>query len=160
MPFASSKKRKSSFVVDDDSDVEADVTTKRGKGASGSAFKPSGTCQTDSEGNPYWEISKGRRVTISNFKGKTLVNVREYYQKDGELLPGKKGISMSIEQYSALIGVMPQIDQLLRERGEKVPRPKYDGNAPPAESVQDDEEQPEAETDRKANIEATSDEEE
>lgn len=92
MPFAS-KKRKSSFVVNDDSDVDADVSTKRGKGTSGTAFKPSGTCQTDSDGNPYWEISKGRRVTISEFKGRTLVNVREYYQKDDQWLPGKKVIS-------------------------------------------------------------------
>ncbi|KIW10979.1 hypothetical protein PV08_10278 [Exophiala spinifera] len=158
MPFASSKKRKSSFVANDDSDVEADVPTKRGKGTSGTSFKPAGKRQTDSEGNPYWEISKGRRVTISEFKGKTLVNVREYYQKDGEWLPGKKGISMSIEQYSALIGLMPQIEGLLRERGEKVPRPKYDESAP-TDSLQDDEE-PETVADKKANIEATSDEEE
>jgi hypothetical protein len=31
-----------------------------------------------------------RRVTISSFRGKTQVNVREYYEKDGQELPGKK----------------------------------------------------------------------
>ena len=31
-----------------------------------------------------------RRVTVSTFRGKTLVNVREYYEKDGQELPGKK----------------------------------------------------------------------
>lgn len=33
-----------------------------------------------------------RRVTISSFRGKTLVNIREYYEKDGQELPGKKVI--------------------------------------------------------------------
>lgn len=48
------------------------------------------TVQTDSNGDRYWEISKLRRVTISSFRGKTQVNVREYYEKDGKQLPGKK----------------------------------------------------------------------
>lgn len=46
--------------------------------------------KTDSNGDRYWEISKMRRVTISSFRGKTQVNVREYYEKDGQELPGKK----------------------------------------------------------------------
>lgn len=36
-----------------------------------------------------------RRVTVSTFRGKTLVNVREYYEKDGQELPGKKVDSCS-----------------------------------------------------------------
>ena len=31
-----------------------------------------------------------RRVGISKFKGKVLVNIREYYENNGELKPGKK----------------------------------------------------------------------
>lgn len=31
-----------------------------------------------------------RRVEISEFKGSKLVNIREFYQKDDEYLPGKK----------------------------------------------------------------------
>lgn len=46
--------------------------------------------KTDNNGDPYWEISRMRRVTVSTFRGKTLVNIREYYEKDGQELPGKK----------------------------------------------------------------------
>ncbi len=50
--------------------------------------------KTDTNGDVYWEISKMRRVTVSEFRGKTMVSVREYYEKDGQELPGKK-VSLS-----------------------------------------------------------------
>lgn len=31
-----------------------------------------------------------KRVTVSEFKGKMLVSVREFYEKEGQMLPGKK----------------------------------------------------------------------
>lgn len=49
-----------------------------------------GTSQVDTNGDKYWEISKMRRVTVSSFRGKPMVSVREYYEKDGQELPGKK----------------------------------------------------------------------
>ena len=59
--------------------------------------KFSATGNVDANGDRYWEISKLRRVTISSFRGKTLVNIREYYEKDGQELPGKKvGPSLAI----------------------------------------------------------------
>ncbi|KAJ4508529.1 hypothetical protein HRR78_006215 [Exophiala dermatitidis] len=158
MGFAS-KKRKSNAIEHDDSDVDAEVSTKRGKGASGTAttFEPAAKPQTDAEGNSYWEISKNRRVTISDFKGKKLVNIREYYQKDNEWLPGKK--------YSALIGIMPQIEELLKQQGESVPRPDYSGtgstpSTSAANNGADEDQEETARTSQKANIEATSDEDE
>lgn len=52
--------------------------------------------KVDSNGDKYWEISKARRVTVSTFRGKTMVNIREYYEKDGQELPGKKVSFLSI----------------------------------------------------------------
>ena len=65
---------------------------------------------------------------------------------------------MTVEQYSALINLMPQIEAMLSAKGESVPRPDYDGTAPAGTGVEDaeiDDDDP-----KKANIEATSDEEE
>jgi hypothetical protein len=48
----------------------------------------------------FFQISKSRRVTISDFKGKKFVNIREYYEKDGKTLPGKKvGLLLSLGAY-------------------------------------------------------------
>ena len=37
------------------------------------------------------QLSKNRRVTLQEFKGKTLVSIREYYIKDGKEMPSSKG---------------------------------------------------------------------
>lgn len=88
--------RSDSFVADDDS-VDGEATLNPPK----KRTKPSATTttasvsdipemKTDEDGNQYWEISKARRVIISDYKGKKLVSVREYYQKEDKWLPGKK----------------------------------------------------------------------
>jgi PhoPQ-activated pathogenicity-related protein len=71
---------------------------------------------------------------VSEFSNKTFVNIREYYEKDGKALPGKKvrryldhmahliddskqGISLSIEQYNAFLKAVPRINAALRAKG-------------------------------------------
>jgi hypothetical protein len=86
---------------------------------------------------------------------------------------------MTVEQYSALVDLMPQIEKALESKGEKIPRPKYETTAQDAAAAvattagdgeqQHEEVDPESENPklkvvdrkrRKANIEATSDEDE
>ena len=74
------------FVLSDNEDSRP---TKKGKAAA-SKFEPSAAVKTDDDGNKYWEISGLRRVTISDFKNNSMVSIREYYEKDGKHLPGKK----------------------------------------------------------------------
>lgn len=68
---------------------------------------------------------------------------------------------MNIEQYCALVELLPQIEKTLKQRGEKVPRPKYGGSANegPSGDANDDEQMDAEADDKKPNIEATSDEE-
>ena len=65
---------------------EARFQAKKAKVSTGNAA----SAKVDTNGDQYWEISKLRRVTVSEFRGKPMVNVREYYEKDGQELPGKK----------------------------------------------------------------------
>ncbi|KAM0800713.1 transcriptional Coactivator p15-domain-containing protein [Usnea florida] len=111
-------------------------------------------------GGEWWELTSKRRVGISEFKGKYMVNIREYYEKDGEVLPGKKGISLPIEQFNTLIKVLPEIEVALAKKNQSVSRPDYSGAGASA-AVEDDEEEDDEEMERegKKNFEETSDEE-
>ncbi len=87
--MAGGSKRKPDLRVSADDDEEDAPTSKKGK-TGGPDFQPLTEPKTDSDGNQYWEISKARRVTVSEFRKKSMVNIREYYQSDGQWLPGKK----------------------------------------------------------------------
>jgi activated RNA polymerase II transcriptional coactivator p15 len=64
-----------------------------------------------------FQLSAKKRVTVGEFKGNTLVNLREYYEKDGKELPGKQGISLTIEQFTALVLAIPDIKKALAGQG-------------------------------------------
>ncbi|KAJ5919010.1 hypothetical protein N7466_009953 [Penicillium verhagenii] len=129
------------------------LQAKKAKVSSGDA----GISKVDSNGDKYWEISKMRRVTVSSFRGKPMVSVREFYEKDGQELPGKKGISMPVAQFAALIKILPDIEEALKGQGESLPRPAYSGDG--AQSDGEDQDKPnKSSSPSKPNIEATSEE--
>lgn len=59
----------------------------------------------------YQQLDKYKRVTVRQFKDKTLIDIREYYtDKNTEMQkPGKKGIALSVEAWKALKGVMSAV---------------------------------------------------
>ncbi|KAG1732223.1 transcriptional Coactivator p15-domain-containing protein [Suillus paluster] len=68
---------------------------------------------TSSEGERYIQLGQKKRVTVREFKGKILVDIREFYGKDGEEeKPGKKGISLNPDQWASLKKSMDTIDFL------------------------------------------------
>ncbi|KAL3498059.1 hypothetical protein ACH5RR_040791, partial [Cinchona calisaya] len=58
------------------------------------------------------EISKNRRVSVRNWQGKIVVDIREFYVKDGKQMPGKKGISLTMDQWTVLRDHVEEIDKV------------------------------------------------
>ena len=88
------------------------------------------------EGDSYFELDRYKRVTIRQFRGKTLIDIREYYEnnKVGKIMPGKKGniffklksylvsnldcvsgICLSPTLWNTLKNLMEEIDGAVRE---------------------------------------------
>ncbi|KAM3503299.1 hypothetical protein MY11210_008778 [Beauveria gryllotalpidicola] len=146
------KRRASVAEPSDANDVEVVHKVVKKSRPNTSLASPTGK---DDEGNPFWELSGKRRVGISKFNNAIMVNIREYYEKDGKVLPAKKGISLSVEQYTALFKVMPSINEKLRKMGQLV-----DATGGAGEDAEAIVKKPKKERSDKANIEATSDEDE
>ncbi|XP_019084444.1 PREDICTED: RNA polymerase II transcriptional coactivator KIWI isoform X2 [Camelina sativa] len=63
----------------------------------------------------YIQISKNRRVSVRNWNGKIWIDIREFYVKDGKTLPGKKGISLSVDQWNTLRNHAEDIEKALSD---------------------------------------------
>ena len=54
--------------------------------------------QQNSEGDKYIDLGKKKRATVRCFKDIPLLDIREFYGASSEEKPGKKGISLNLEQ--------------------------------------------------------------
>lgn len=91
MAFNKKKRVLSSDHASGDDEVSQVKRAKPiGQSKLATATASNSSTKTDANGDKYWEISKMRRVNVSSFRGRTMVNIREYYEKDGQELPGKK----------------------------------------------------------------------
>ncbi|KAF2011939.1 hypothetical protein BU24DRAFT_396607 [Aaosphaeria arxii CBS 175.79] len=126
-----SKKRASPEDSDNEDAVPA---SKKSKGDEESEpLVP--TLQKDGNGDSYVALKSNemRRVTVSNFKGSTLVQIRDYFKGDGDqVLPGKKGIALTLDQYNVLVQALPLIESVLKDMGQETVRPDFDGSVEPA----------------------------
>lgn len=63
-----------------------------------------------------FQLSKNRFLTVAPFKGKVRIDVREFYLNDeGQRRPGKKGISLSKEEWEKLKDQIPEIDEKIKK---------------------------------------------
>lgn len=71
--------------------------------------------KTESDESTF-ELSGKRRVTVRKFRSSVLIDIREYYEDkaSGEERPGKKGISLTKEQYEKLKELLPEIDAAVK----------------------------------------------
>merc|ERR1739846_106442 len=109
MPKDKKKARRDSSSSD--SGPEDKGPAKKAKPAAGSS---SGSC-TMENGEPTWLVGGMKFVKVREFKGKTYIDIREYYvdKSTMETKPGKKGISMNVEQYCKLKDILSEIDDKL-----------------------------------------------
>ena len=51
----------------------------------------------------YLALSPAKRLTVRKWNNQVLIDIREYYQaNDGEMRPGKKGISLTTSQWEVV----------------------------------------------------------
>jgi len=85
--------------------------------------KAGGSWKPDDSGDPSWSLGNMRWAKVQQWKGQTYVNIREFYvdKKSMETKPGKKGTSLSVEQYQKLKEIIPEIDSNLQLEPKKKP---------------------------------------
>jgi len=95
-----------------------DVTKEKGSGGGAAAAKSGGTQQQqqqqqrqqqqqqqqaeDAVDGEVCRLSNAKRVAVQVYRGAPTISFREYYQKDGQWLPGKKGVNLNAEQFENL----------------------------------------------------------
>eukprot|EP00981_Chlorochromonas_danica_P000225 scaffold51_cov172-Ochromonas_danica.AAC.13 len=67
---------------------------------------------------PYHLLGGKRKASVSTFKGKVYINIREFYEDKltGEEKPGSKGIALTIEQWKVLLSQAEEINAAVAGR--------------------------------------------
>ncbi|KAG8444189.1 hypothetical protein GDO86_002513 [Hymenochirus boettgeri] len=124
-----SKEIVSSSTSGSDSDSEVDKKAKKKKQPPPEKERPAkkqktgesskGVASSKQSSGPednMFQIGRMRYVSVRDFKGKVLIDIREYWMDQaGDMKPGKKGISLSPEQWIQLKDQMSDIDDAIRK---------------------------------------------
>ena len=58
------------------------------------------------------------RVSVDNFHGRKLINIRVYYKDDdGTMKPGKQGLALGVDRYKDFAGAILELGQQLKTQG-------------------------------------------
>lgn len=64
----------------------------------------------------WTQITKKRRVTVKKYGKSVLVDIREFYLDDNDdLKPGRKGISLTAEQFKTFVEMKDEIAEAIEE---------------------------------------------
>ncbi|NWW90597.1 TCP4 polymerase, partial [Rhynochetos jubatus] len=92
------------------------ATAKRLKGGARPSEGTERSLGQGSKEEGTFQIGKTHYVRVSCFKGKALVDIREFYaDKEGDWKPGRKGIALSAEQWNQLKEIIPEIDAAVKK---------------------------------------------
>jgi len=118
MPKITKRAKKSSSDDDSSSDSGPEdrnpPPSKKAKAAPAAAPSKRTATNQKSDEEPTWTLDRNRQLKVREFRGKVLIDIREYYEKDGQLLPGKKGISLSATQWQKLKEIIPEVDEAMK----------------------------------------------
>jgi len=66
-----------------------------------------------------WHLDKDKKVTLKKLNGQVIVDIREFFMDKltREMLPGKKGVSLSLEQVKQFKSLYPKLDESLPRFG-------------------------------------------
>ncbi|KAM9331212.1 activated RNA polymerase II transcriptional coactivator p15-like [Gastrophryne carolinensis] len=93
---------------------EKEKPTKKQK--TGESSKGSAKQSSSNADDNMFQIGKMRYVSVRDFKGKVLIDIREYFMdQQGDMKPGRKGISLNPEQWNQLKEQMSDIDDAIRK---------------------------------------------
>ncbi|XP_045473570.1 RNA polymerase II transcriptional coactivator-like [Harmonia axyridis] len=62
-----------------------------------------------------WYLGNKRFVKLSEYKSKWYVNIREFYEANGELKPGRRGMMLTMEQWQKLKGIVGEVDEAIKK---------------------------------------------
>ncbi|KAI9297663.1 ssDNA-binding transcriptional regulator [Neoconidiobolus thromboides FSU 785] len=73
------------------------------------------TFSKNDDGEYYMDLPNSKkRLSVRTFKGNTYIDIREFYtDKNGNLAPGKKGISLKVDEYKAIKKHLDDIDKCI-----------------------------------------------
>jgi hypothetical protein len=111
----SKSKGKTQLEDSDSSQSEEEVKAPPPKKSKSAPKATASTKKTDeSTDDNRFHLDRTRFVTVREFKGRIMIDIREFYEADGELKPGKKGISLTPVQWNKLKDQIDDIDEAIK----------------------------------------------
>eukprot|EP00099_Drosophila_melanogaster_P014161 NP_477136.1 single stranded-binding protein c31A [Drosophila melanogaster] len=104
------KKKDSSSDSDSGPDDRIKPASKKAKESDAPNSDPK---DSGENGATSWTLEGLRQVRINEFRGRKSVDIREFYDKGGQILPGKKGISLSLIQWKKLLEVAEEVTRAI-----------------------------------------------
>ena len=62
-----------------------------------------------------FDLSGKKKVFIKSYKGQKMVDIREIYEKNGEMMFTQKGVCLTMDAWSTLKELIPSIERELKK---------------------------------------------